>query len=227
MGVVWKCAFFPINTHDNPFEMGTITLFSASHFSRSKFDIETSMGTFEVHGSGFSTDSLGRVSSGTVTKIVEFHDGETGIIRGIDLSVKEAIHVLANQTALAPKYMAGNLHGNDLLSGSRGNDVLEGFAGNDRIAGHQGIDDLRGGRGVDTFVFAKDDGDDTIEDFKARGPNHDLVDLSGLNGIDHFQDVAARLAAHGSDTWFDDGFGDVLVLKNVELQDLGKSDFIL
>jgi Ca2+-binding RTX toxin-like protein len=227
MGVIWKSGF-PINTHGNPFEMGTITLWQAAHFSRSKFDIETSIGTFEVHGSGFATDSLGRVSAGNVTKIVEFSDGQQiGFIAGVDLSVKEAIHVLSNPTKFIAQYMSSNLLGNDLLSGSAGNDFLEGFAGKDRIAGHRGNDTMRGDAGADTFIFAKGDGDDTIEDFKARGHNHDVVDLSGLKGIHSFQDVLALLHASGNDTLCDDGLGDVLVLQNVDIQDLGKSDFIL
>lgn len=227
MGVTWKSGF-AINTHDNPFEMGTITLWDAAHFSRSKFDIETSIGTFEVHGSGFATDSLGRVRAGSVRKIVELSDGQQiGIISGIDLSVKEAIHVLSNSTKLVPQYMSSNLLGNDLLSGSSGNDFVEGFSGNDRLAGHRGNDTMRGDAGADTFVFAKGDGDDTIEDFKARGHNHDAIDLSGLKGVDTFHDVMALLEARGRDTWCDDGLGDVLVLQNVDIQDLGKSDFIL
>jgi len=227
MGVIWKSGF-PINTHENPFEMGTITLWQAAHFSRSKFDIDTSVGTFEVHGSGFATDSLGRVSAGSVTRIVEFSDGQQiGFIAGIDLSIKEAIHVLSNPAKLVAQYMSGNLLGNDVLSGSSGNDFLEGFAGHDRIAGHRGNDTMRGDGGADTFIFAKGDGDDTIEDFKARGRNHDVIDLSELKGVNTFHDVVALLEAHRENTWCDDGLGDILVLQNVDIQDLGKSDFIL
>lgn len=225
MGVVWKSGF-AMNTHDNPFEMGTITLFSATHFTRSRFDIETAVGTFEVHGSGFAHDSLGHVRSGSVTKIVETRDGqEIGSIAGIRLSVEDAVYVLSHP-ALIPKYMSSHLHGNDVLSGSGGNDFLEGFAGNDRIASHRGNDVLRGDAGADTFIFAKGDGDDTIEDFKARGQNHDVVDLTRLKGIDTFQDVVTLLHAHGNDTWCDDGLGDVLVLQNVDIDNLGKSDFV-
>jgi hypothetical protein len=65
--------------------------------------------------------------------------------------------------------------GNDTLIGGNGKDVLVGSAGDDLLDGGNGIDTLRGGLGNDTltggnrqdiFVFASDEGIDTINDFQ-------------------------------------------------------------
>jgi len=53
--------------------------------------------------------------------------------------------------------------GNDTLYGDAGNDVLDGGTGDDRLIGGLGNDTLVGGDGSDTYVFARGDGQDTID----------------------------------------------------------------
>jgi Ca2+-binding RTX toxin-like protein len=98
--------------------------------------------------------------------------------------------------------------GNDSLSGGAGNDVLLGdvgssfMFGSDILNGGTGNDLLQGGRGADTFVFAANDGDDTIgrfntaviaiESAKGSGSNiNAVVPIAGLAdfevGIDVIQ----------------------------------------
>ena len=52
--------------------------------------------------------------------------------------------------------------GNDILEGNEGNDKLYGEAGDDTISGDEGVDELHGGEGNDTYLFGRDDGNDTI-----------------------------------------------------------------
>jgi Ca2+-binding RTX toxin-like protein len=75
--------------------------------------------------------------------------------------------------------------GNDSLSGDNGKDTLNGYAGNDILSGGNGADNLTGGTGndiltggsgPDTFIFAANDGTDTITDFS------DGLDYIGLSG---------------------------------------------
>ena len=92
---------------------------------------------------------------------------------------------------------------------------------------HSGDDVLTGDAGADVFVFARRYGRDTISDLDAVGGNHDTIDLSGFSQISDFADLQANhLTTHGRNVWIDAGNGDVLVLKGVELADLGKADFL-
>ena len=55
--------------------------------------------------------------------------------------------------------------GNDTLNGGAGDDKIDGSDGNDRLFGGTGLDTLEGGKGDDTYVFARGDGQDTVDDY--------------------------------------------------------------
>lgn len=67
--------------------------------------------------------------------------------------------------------------GNDSLYGDEGNDILNGGSGNDQIQGGVGNDTLNGGSGNDLFVLAREEGTDTVVDYK------DGSDHLGLMGL--------------------------------------------
>ncbi|OLP54490.1 hypothetical protein BJF92_03525 [Rhizobium rhizosphaerae] len=116
--------------------------------------------------------------------------------------------------------LANQLHGNEAAN------TLKGMGGNDLIWGHGGNDILTGGAGIDTFFFATGDGRDTITDFKATGREHDVLDLKGLASITSFSDlVANHMTQTGKDVLIDGLEGDSILLKNVKLAQLDKSDF--
>lgn len=87
----------------------------------------------------------------------------------------------------------------DTLDGGSGNDVLSGdgetgfFAGSDTMTGGTGNDMLMGGRGADTFVFATNDGADTIAAFNldavayaaASGYSATATGADFTSGVDH------------------------------------------
>ncbi len=91
--------------------------------------------------------------------------------------------------------------GNDVLSGGKGNDVLEGGVGNDALR------DLLDGS--DTYLFARGDGRDTIEDRSFSGQDKLML-----------QDIVsseARISREGADLMLDFGQGDrVTVLKHYD-----------
>ena len=60
----------------------------------------------------------------------------------------------------------GNPYADDELTGSKGNDSLSGNSGNDTLTGGKGNDTMTGGADSDTFVFASNDGNDVITDYK-------------------------------------------------------------
>ncbi|MEL7046008.1 MAG: calcium-binding protein, partial [Pseudomonadota bacterium] len=112
----------------------------------------------------------------------------------------------------------------DTLNGGSGQDSLNGSFGSDILNGGAGNDILIGGGGRDDFVFAGNFGDDTITDFDARNNNED-IDLSGVDGIDSFADLAGALSQQGDDVVIDLAGGSI-TLENVALADLNANDFL-
>jgi len=74
--------------------------------------------------------------------------------------------------------------GDDTLYGGNAADTVDGGAGDDIIRGNAGNDSLSGGAGADTFVFATEFGNDTISDFGTSGSDLDVLDFSGIEGLD-------------------------------------------
>jgi Ca2+-binding RTX toxin-like protein len=111
----------------------------------------------------------------------------------------------------------------DTLTGGSGNDVISGLGGNDILNGGAGNDTLTGGHGVDRFIFANGAGSDMITDFRL---GEDLLDFSGLSAALDYG-AAMNLATQvGSDTIFDFGNGNSLVLHNVVKVNLHINDML-
>ena len=67
---------------------------------------------------------------------------------------------------------------------AHGNDQLDGGAGNDLLRG----DDDDYNEGSDTFVFTRDNGEDTITDFDASNSDRpDLIDLRAYLDVLKYQ----------------------------------------
>jgi Ca2+-binding RTX toxin-like protein len=84
--------------------------------------------------------------------------------------------------------------GADTLSGGGGADDLQGFDGDDWLRGGTGDDGMTGGAGADTFVFARGDGKDWVEDFQ---PGTDKVRLVGISAAEVSQAVETRWSYPG------------------------------
>ena len=105
--------------------------------------------------------------------------------------------------------------GHDTLYGWEGNDTLNGGAGNDVLNGGRGNDSLDGGYGSDTYVFARSDGADTIDDFVLLGSNeHNIIQFTDINPGDiDFVYLSGWdwVIGYG-------GLGDQITLANAELR---------
>ena len=109
-----------------------------------------------------------------------------------------------------------NYSDNDELHGGTGNDTLTGGAGDDTLIGGVGDDLLTGGQDSDTFIFAADDGIDTITDF-AQG-----TDFIGLSGSLSFGD----LSFFDSNIIVTSSSKVLATLTGVNAEDLTSADFV-
>ena len=114
--------------------------------------------------------------------------------------------------------------GDDTLEGDQEDDQLFGGDGNDVLSGGLGDDLLEGGMGDDVFVFSDNFGADVITDFS----NGDVLDLSDVNGITDFQDLADNhfQINEGGVLSIVDDENNTILLEGVEVSDLDSSDFI-
>lgn len=101
--------------------------------------------------------------------------------------------------------------GDDTLSGRGGNDRLEGEDGRDILNGGNGNDLLIGGNDRDIFIFNK--GADIIRDF-GNGNDGLRLDDKLWNGTLTKAQVLAFASQDGTNTTFDFGNGNTLVLEN-------------
>lgn len=113
------------------------------------------------------------------------------------------------------------------LSGGAGDDTLSGRGGRDVLAGGDGDDRLTGGAGADAFVFSAGHGRDTITDFTATGPRHDVLRLDDSLFTTRAEALAAA-TKQGADVVIRTSVaGDLVILSNTDLHDLSLADFLI
>jgi Ca2+-binding RTX toxin-like protein len=71
------------------------------------------------------------------------------------------------------------MEGNDIITAGDGNDSLIGSNGNDELTGGLGNDSMQGNNGIDTYLIAKADGVDYINNYDTDG-NLDTVKFTNL-----------------------------------------------
>ena len=118
-------------------------------------------------------------------------------------------------------------NGNDKLYGDKGNDSLYGENDKDTLFGEKGYDLLDGGKGndkltggteSDSFVFSTKYDKDTVTDFELGDVvYHDTIRLR-LEGIETYEDLAVHMEQVGKNVVINGGSGDVLTLKNVDME---------
>jgi hypothetical protein len=118
--------------------------------------------------------------------------------------------------------------GNDKLYGGTGADIVSGDAGNDTLTGGAGSDRLSGGAGADTFVFVDEIGShrEVVTDFQASGAAQDVIDLSDFD-LASFKALQQLMDQNGDDVVIAIEPGEKIVLKDVDIGDLARSDFLL
>lgn len=116
--------------------------------------------------------------------------------------------------------------GANTFIGFGGDDILSGRGGNDILSGGRGDDHLTGGKGADRFVFVSRGGHDTVSDFNATN-NREDIDLSEVTRIRNFRDLSRNhMEQDGDDVLIADGRGTTILLQDVDLNDLGRADFL-
>jgi Ca2+-binding RTX toxin-like protein len=115
-------------------------------------------------------------TSGAGIEVIGFADG-----------VSWTLHDILTRTRLdgtaTGEVLAGTPYG-DALNGLAGNDTLNGGEGDDILTGGLGTDSLAGGNGGDTYVWAKGDGNDLINDAGTSLTEIDLLRLTDVASAD-------------------------------------------
>ncbi len=116
--------------------------------------------------------------------------------------------------------------GNDQLHGQHGDDILDGGLGDDLLSGGNGLDYLIGKEGADTFVFFAQFGQDVIADFDISQVG-EVIDLQRVSPIADFTDLTSNhMSQVENDTLIDDGDGNTILLRNIDMANLGADDFL-
>lgn len=112
------------------------------------------------------------------------------------------------------------------LLGKAGDDTLMGLGGRDILIGGDDDDRLTGGGDRDVFVFGAGFGHDRIVDFRAKGGQHDVVDLSGDGEIRSFADLKANHLDEGrAGVIIADGAGNEVLLAGTKISELSAGNF--
>ena len=111
----------------------------------------------------------------------------------------------------------------DLLMGDGGDDELYGGAGDDTLDSGTGDDTLTGGEGSDTFVFAENEGSNTITDFNVA---EDTIDLRLIQQAVAYSDLTITDKTDGTGvTITHTALGGTITLNGVSASDLSASNF--
>ena len=160
------------------------------------------------------------------TDLPDSNESKTGVIIGTDS--KDKIDGTDSDDLIKGLRGADILYGgkgNDILNGNGGADILSGGPGFDRLNGGYGDDILEGGFNADTFIFRPRFGNDTIRDFEASN-DAEKIDLSAIETISSFDDLLSlHISQVNKNVVIDDGNGSTITLIDVDLVDLGETDF--
>ncbi len=173
-------------------------------------------GADQVDGSTASVIGLG-TAFGADNSIASFVGNGSTIILG---SYKHNLWDFSAST-LTGIHAINSGGGNDSVIGTSGDDRIDGGTGNDSLAGHLGDDILKGGSGRDKFVFADNGGDDRILDFE---DGRDLVDLTGVLGVESFEDL--QITEVNGNSVIDFNNEDSLTLVGIGVDQLSDADFL-
>lgn len=136
---------------------------------------------------------------------------------------------LWNGTGEAGDAQGDTFSGVENITGSNFNDAISGADGvANMLSGGLGNDTLFGKSGNDTFVFARNDDQDTIGDFAGGGAAvADVIRLLNFGAtFDTFAEVTAAATQVGANTVINFGSGDTLTLTGVTVASLNANDFL-
>lgn len=201
------------------------------------YDVNLSTGVFErVAGGSVSTlVSIENISAGGGDDILTGDNGDN-VLKGNDGNDileggkgKDTLKGGAGADTLKGGGGKDTLKGGtgaDILKGGNGADILKGNGGSDTLSGGKGDDELVGGGGADVFVFAANDGHDTITDFK---DGTDKLDLSAFGFASKAQAKSyfTEVGTSSDDYVQFDFFGTTIEIYGLDLGDINNSDIII
>lgn len=112
-------------------------------------------------------------ASGNGAEVIAFSDGV--VTRVLDGPVATAS---TTGTGAAESLTGWNYR--DSINGGAGNDTISGLDGDDTLVGSTGVDSLVGGNGSDQYLWARGDGNDTINDTATSLVETDRLILSNV-----------------------------------------------
>ncbi|KQV33398.1 MULTISPECIES: calcium-binding protein [unclassified Rhizobium] len=129
-------------------DLATLTSKSATTL---KFNLANGL-KLNITGSGFTFDSAGNATGGTVTAMtVYLHNGTTKMQELTGLSI--GLETFSDAADVYDQYNMASflMRGNDTLTGNAGDQDLSGYGGNDTFIGGSGNEFVHGGEGKDTY----------------------------------------------------------------------------
>jgi len=139
---------------------GATVLESSATLYRADAEDDAGVGRHVFTGTGFTYDSLGRLSGGTVTGYQRLTTGDALVVdvTGINVDVPSFLGLgAAHDTPAAWRALLVN---GDSITGTALDDVLKGYAGGDSISAGAGSDTIDGGAGAN--YLRGDDGADSM-----------------------------------------------------------------
>lgn len=146
----------PISGYDfNPQFGDLVNLNTATLISRSSTQIRYQLDNglkLTISGSGFTHNSAGEATGGTITKFELFQNNGTSLVQSLTgLNHSLVVFEDAVEAYDAWRVEKWLMNRNDTLNGSSGHDDMYGFAGNDTLKGNGGDDFILGGEGKDSY----------------------------------------------------------------------------
>lgn len=236
-------------TIDNPiteFDVGHFDFFSFIDGRRTGSATEYKVsggifGSWDATGHDLRYDDQGFPISGSFTNMTWNEKDVHQVItfEGANVAA-ERIASVARSATLSDdlQLMHKLLDGNDTITSGRETVTLYGYSGDDVITGSgklyggpgndtitgTGENHLDGGAGHDTFIFARHS-ENFIDDFKAGGKNHDVIELSDDKDIPDFDHLKEHMKQVGDNIEIFSKANNIHLL-NVSIQDLHAHDFI-
>ncbi|MCB9994575.1 MAG: hypothetical protein H6873_13075 [Hyphomicrobiaceae bacterium] len=195
---------------------------NGTHFSESIFgfggnDVLDGKGGGDILVGGFGNDTY-------IIRSADDDVQEGGSAQGRDLIKSMISFDMTSDVFVENLTLLGTANING--TGNAINNRIVGNKGANTLDGQQGNDVLKGGGKADTFVFKTGWDHDTVLDFHALGPTHDVIDLQGLASVTGFKDLTKHhMTQVGNNVVIDGLGGDVLTLKNVQIGNLTAADF--
>lgn len=171
------------------------------------------MVSFAIFDSG-GNDTL-NASGFTANQTIDLHPGANSSIGREIGNIGIAVNTVIEN--------ARGGSGNDVLIGNDVANVLEGSAGHDTLDGEGSADQLTGGLGNDRFLFAPNDGADTVADFQ-DGLDKIVLFNFGLSGFSQLQGKISNVNGNARIDLSERGSS--IVLTGVNAASLDASDFV-